>query len=212
MKLYYAPGACSLSPHIMLREAGRRFDLERVDLKTHRTASGMDFLTINPKGYVPALQLDGPGSPVLTEVPAIVQYIGDLVPDARLVPPCGTFGRYHLQESLNFLATEVHKQFSPLLDRALPAIVAEQLRGKISQRLLYLQDVLNDRAFLLGETFTAADTYLFAMLQWCIPNGIDLGLYPNLDDYEYRIAQRPTVQATLAAEGLLAHHRYRRSA
>lgn len=212
MKLFYAPGACSLSPHIVLREAGRRFDLERVDLRTHRTASGTDFLTINPKGYVPALQLDGPGSPVLTEGPAIVQYIGDLVPEARLVPPSGTFARYHLQEWLNFIATEVHKQLGPLFDPALPAAVAEQLRGRISARFLYLQDVLDDRAFLMGETFTAADAYLFVMLQWCGPHGIDLGLYPNLDDYEARIAQRRAVQAALAAEGLLSRHRYRRSA
>ena len=111
MKLYYSPGACSLSPHIVLREAGRRFDLERVDLKSHRTASGVDYLAVNPKGYVPALQLDGPGSPILTEGPAIVQYIADLAPDARLVPPNGTFARYHLQEWLGFLTTEVHKMF-----------------------------------------------------------------------------------------------------
>jgi glutathione S-transferase len=212
MKLYYAPGACSLSPHIVLREAGRRFDLERVDLKTHRTASGADFLTINPKGYVPALQLDGPGSPILTEGPAIVQYIADLAPDARLVPPHGTFARYHLQEWLNFVSTEIHKQFSPLFERKQPAAVAEQLRGKIGARFLYLQDVLNDRAYLMGETFTVADAYLFVMLQWCQPHGIDLALYPNLDDYEYRIAQRTAVQAALAAEGVLGRHRYRRSA
>jgi glutathione S-transferase len=212
MKLFYAPGACSLTPHIVLREAGRRFDLERVDLRMHRTASGSDFLAINPKGYVPALQLDGPGSPVLTEVPAIVQYIGDLVPEARLVPPSGTFARYYLQEWLNFIATEIHKQFGPLFDPSLPEAVAEQLRGKISARFLYLQDVLEDRAFLLGETFTAADAYLFVMLQWCGPHGIDLGLYPNLDDYEARIAQRRAVQGALSAEGLQSRHRYRRSA
>ena len=212
MKLYYAPGACSLSPHIVLREAGRRFDLERVDLKTHRTASGADFLKINPKGYVPALQFDGPGSPILTEVAAIVQYIGDLVPEAHLVPPSGTFARYHLQEWLNFLSSEIHKQFGPLFDAATPAAVAEHQRGKIGQRFLYLQDVLSDRAFLMGESFTVADAYLFTMLLWCNPEGIDLGLYPNLDDYEQRIARRPAVQAALSAEGLLAHHHLRRSA
>jgi glutathione S-transferase len=162
MKLYYSPGACSLSPHIVLREAGRRFDLERVDLRTHRTASGLDYLAVNPKGYVPALQLDGPGTPILTEGPAIVQYIADLAPEARLVPPSGTFARYHLQEWLNFLATELHKPFQPLLDRTFPrsAVVAEHLRGKIGRRLLYLQDVLDDRAFLMGETVTVADAYL----------------------------------------------------
>src|SRR5438477_7343493 len=114
MKLYYATGACSLSPHIVLREAERGFDLERVDLATHRTASGADYMLINPKGYVPALELDGAGSMILTEGPAIVQYIADLVPEKRLAPPNGTFLRYHLQEWLNFISSELHKQFSPL--------------------------------------------------------------------------------------------------
>ena len=214
MKLYYSPGACSLSPHIVMREAGRRFDLERVDLRSHRTASGLDYYTVNPKGYVPALQLDGPGSPILTEGPAIVQYIADLAPDARLVPPSGTFARYHLQEWLNFISTELHKQFAPLLDPTFPrsAAVAEHLRGKIGRRLLYLQDVLDDRAFLMGETFTVADAYLFTMLQWCGLQSIDLALYPNLDDYEARIADRPAVQAALSAEGLRERHHYHRSA
>jgi glutathione S-transferase len=212
MKLYYSPGACSLSPHIVLREAGRRFDLERVDLKTHRTASGADYYTINRKGAVPALQLDGPDSLILTEGPAIVQYIGDLVPDLRLVPPNGTFARYHLQEWLNFISTELHKQLGPLFDPKTPTAYGEHMRGKVGGRLLYLQDVLADRAFLMGETFTAADAYLFVMLQWCAKFGIDLELYPNIDDYEHRIADRPAVQAALAAEGLLAHHRFRRSA
>jgi glutathione S-transferase len=212
MKLYYSPGACSLSPHIVLREAERRFDLERVDLRTHRTASGADYYKINPKGYVPALQLDGPGSPVLTEGPAIVQYIADLVPDARLAPANGTFARYHLQEYLNFISTELHKQFGPLFAATTPPAVAEQQRGKIGRRLLYLQDVLDDRAFLMGESFTVADAYLFVMLQWCDPHGVDLGLYPNLDDYESRIAQRPAVVAALSAEGLLERHQVHRSA
>jgi glutathione S-transferase len=212
MKLYYSPGACSLSPHIVLREAERRFDLERVDLKTHRTASGADYMTINRKGTVPALQLDGPDSPILTEVPAIVQYIGDLAPEKHLVPPNGTFIRYHLQEWLSFISTEIHKQFSPLFDVKTPPSYASHLRGKISSRFLYLQDVLEDRAFLMGETFTVADAYLFVMLQWCGRQGIDIEMYPNLDDYEHRIADRPAVQAALAAEGLLSRHTYRRSA
>src|SRR5262245_28594372 len=115
MKLYHAPGACSLSPHIVLREARRRFDLERVDLRTHRTASGADYYAINRKGSVPALQLDGPDGAILTEVPAIVQYLGDLVPEKRLVPPSGTLARYQLQEWLSFISTELHRQFSPLM-------------------------------------------------------------------------------------------------
>jgi glutathione S-transferase len=212
MKLYYSPGTCSLSPHIVLREAGRRFDLERVDLASHRTASGGDFLLLNPKGYVPALELDEPDGVVLTEVPAIVQYIGDLAPDAHLVPPAGTLARYHLQELLDFLSRELHKPLRWLFDAKLPAALAEHQRGKIGERLCYLQDVLNDRAFLMGESFTVADATLFVMLQWCRPHGIELEIYPNLDDYEGRVAQRPAVQAALAAEGLLGHHRHRRSA
>lgn len=212
MKLYYAPGACSLAPHIALREGQRRFDLERVDLKSHRTASGGDFTIINPKGYVPALQLDGAGSMVLTEVGAILQYVADLAPAAHLAPQSGTFARYHLQEWLSFISGELHKQFGPLFVPTTPAAVAERQRGKIGDRLLYLQDVLNDRAYLLGESFTVADAYLFVMLQWCPNHGIDVQQYPNLDDYESRLARRPAVVAALSAEGLLAQHRYRRSA
>lgn len=212
MKLFYSPGACSLAPHIVLREAERRFDLERVDLKTHRTASGADYRQINPKGYVPALELDGPGSPVLTEVAAIVQYVGDLVTAGRLVPPNGTFARYHLQEWLTFISSEIHKQFGPLFDPKVAKPVAERQRGKIGERLVYLQGVLDDSPFVMGETFCVADAYLFTMLQWCQPHGIDLAMYPNLDDYEDRIAQRPAVQAAMAAEGILPHMHQRRSA
>jgi glutathione S-transferase len=211
MKLFYAPGAGSLSSHIVLREAGRRFDLERVDLTTQRTASGADFRQINPKGYVPALKLDGPDSPILTEGPVIIQYIADLAPETHLLPPHGTLARYHLQDWLNFLASKLHPQFDELVEAGTPARVAAHHRGKIGERLLYVQDVLNDRAFLMGETFTVADAYLYVMLRWCNPLGIDLGLYPNLDDYEHRIAERPAVQRALASEGL-DHHRYRRGA
>jgi glutathione S-transferase len=203
MKLYYAPGACSLAPHIALREADRRFDLERVDLRTHRTASGCDYTLINPKGYVPALQLDGPGSPVLTEAAVVLQYIADLAPEAMLAPANGTQARYRMQELLGFLATELHKQFGPLFDSTTPRAVQSKQRGKISDRLLYLQDVLDDRAFLMGESFTIADAYLFVMLQWAGTHDIDLQLYPNLDDYEARIMERPAVQLALAAEGLI---------
>jgi len=184
MKLYYSPGACSLSPHIVLREANRASDLERVDLRSHRTASGADFLSINPKGYVPVLQLDGADGPILTEGPAIVQYVADLVPEAHRAPPNGTFARYSLQAWLNFISSELHKQFGPLLDATTPASVAEHQRGKLSERLIYLQGVLADRAYLMGESFTVADAYLFVMLQWCPLHGIDLELYPNLDAYE----------------------------
>ncbi|MDB4952779.1 MAG: Glutathione S-transferase [Myxococcales bacterium] len=211
MKLYYSPGACSLSPHIVLREAGRTFELERVDLKTHRTATGVDFYTINPKGYVPALQLDGPGSDILTEGPAVVQYIADLVPYSHLAPPNGTFARYHMQELLNFISTEIHKQFSPLFLPDTPEPIKERQRGKLSERFLYISQNLIDKGYLTGESFTVADAYLFTMLRWCGRFDIDLAIWPNLNDYFHRVEERPAVQAALAAEGLESK-RVRRSA
>jgi glutathione S-transferase len=212
MKLYYSPGACSLAPHIALREVERTFDLERVDLRSHRTASGGDFYTINPKGYVPALELDGPGSMVLTENAAILQYIADLAPERRLVPPSGTFARYHLQEWLSFISSEVHKQFSPLFHPDTPPIMQGRLRGKIGERFSYLSGVLHDRGFLMGDTFTVADAYLFALLRWTERFELDRKDWPNLEDYYQRLNQRPSVQAALGAEGLLEPKRVRRSA
>jgi glutathione S-transferase len=212
MRLYYSPGACSLAAHIALREAERTFELERVDLRAHRTASGADFYQINPKGYVPALELDGRGSPVLTENPAILQYIGDLVPGRGLVPPNGTFARYHLQEWLGFIGSEIHKQFSPLFSPDTPPFTQERLRAKIGERLGYLNGVLVDRAFVMGETFTVADAYLYAVLRWGERFGVDVQLWPNVDDCFQRITLRPSVQAALGAEGLLEHKRFRRSA
>jgi glutathione S-transferase len=212
MRLYYSPGACSLAPHIALREAERTFELARVDLHTHRLASGQDYKQINPKGYVPALELDGPGSELLTEAQVVLQYIADLAPDKRLAPPQGTFARYHLMEMLGFIATEVHKQFGPLFMPETPASVQERQRGKIGERFLYLQGLLQDQGFLLGETFTVADCYLFVMLRWSERFEMDLQLWPNLDDYFHRVAERPSVQAALAAEGLTQASRVRRSA
>lgn len=212
MKLYYAPGRCSLAAHIALRESEHRFDLERVDLGTMRTASGRNFSDLNPKGDVPLLELDD--GDTLTETPVVLSYIADLVPDRHLAPPAGTsMIRYHFQEWLAFIATELHAQFTPLFDPTTPAHVQAVLRGKINDRLLYIQEVLTDRSFLMGETFTAADAYLFTMLQWCERFGLDLPLWPNLDVYEWKVAHRPAVEATLAAEGLLDRHRhYRRTA
>lgn len=210
MKLYYSPGASSLAPHIALREAERRFDLERVDLKTRRTASGRDFTEINPKGYVPCLELTG--SETLTEAQVILQYIGDLVPDQHLIPAAGSFARYRLQEWLGFIATELHKQFSPLFKPGLPQAVQSMFRGKIGERMTYVQEALSDRAFLMGETFSVADAYLFVMLQWCDKFSIDLSMWPILDNYEERISHRPAVEAALAAEGLHGRHRFRHSA
>jgi glutathione S-transferase len=212
MKLFYSPGACSLGVHIALREAERSFDLERVDLRAHRTATGADYLEINPKGYVPALRLDGPGSPVLTEAPAILLYIADLVPDKRLAPPSGTMGRYHLLEWLTFVSAEIHKPFGPLFYPDTPAPTAERARASLGRRFTYLNSVLIDRGFLMGETFGVADAYLYALLRWSERHDLDLHLWPNVDSYFERITARPTVQAALGAEGLLEHKRFRRSA
>jgi len=209
MRLYYSPGACSLAPHIALREADRAFELERVDLRSHRTAGGVDYMTINPKGYVPALELNGL---VLTENAAILQYIGDLVPARELVPPNGTFARYHLQEWLGFIGSEVHKQFSTLFQPETPAFTQERSRGKIAERFTYINTVLIDRGYLLGETFTVADAYLFAILRWCERFDIDRQIWPNLDYYFQRISIRPAAQAALTAEGLLEPKKLRRSA
>jgi glutathione S-transferase len=212
MKLYYAPGASSLAPHIALREIERKFDLERVDLRAHRTASGGDYFRINPKGYVPALRLDGPGSMVMTEVSAILQYIADLSPEHKLAPPHGTFARYHLQEWLSFISSEIHKQFGPLFHPDTPALVEERARNKLGQRFAYLSNTLKDRELLMGETFTVADCYLFAMLRWCDRFLIDLHAWTNLEEYYDRVSHRPTVHAALGAEGLLEPKRVRRSA
>jgi glutathione S-transferase len=211
MKLYYAPGASSLAPHIALREIERTFELERVDLRAHRTASGADYFKINPKGYVPALRLDGPGSMVVTENAAILQYIADLSPSHKLAPPNGTFARYHLQEWLSFIGSELHKQFG-LLQPDTPGLVEERVRGKLGERFAYLSNTLKDRAFLMGETFTVADCYLFAILRWSDRFLIDLHGWTDLEDYYGRLLHRPTVHASLGAEGLLEPKRVRRSA
>ena len=210
MKLYYSPGACSLAPHIALREAERRFDLERVDLQTRRTASGRDFTEINPKGYVPCLELSG--GETVTEAQVILQYVGDLVPDNDLIPAAGTFARYHAQEWLAFISTELHKQFGPLFKPGTPQATQAAQRGKIGERLTYVQEALSDRAFLMGESFTVADSYLFVMLQWCDKFSIDLSMWPILDDYEERIYHRPAVEAAMAAEGIHGRHRFKHSA
>lgn len=212
MKLFYSPGACSLAVHIVLREVERSFELERVDLRSHLTTTGADFNQINPKGYVPALRLDGTGSDILTEVAAILQYVADLAPEHRLAPPNGTFARYHLQEWLSFIGTEIHKQFRWLFHPETPVPTAERARSKLGQRFTYIDGVLAGRAFLMGETFTVADAYLYAMLRWCERFDVDLHRWPKLEDYFHRIESRSTVHAALVAEGLIEHKRLRRSA
>lgn len=201
MKLYFSPGACSLSPHIVLQEAGLDFTLERVDIRARQTASGADFLTINSKGYVPALELkDGT---VLTEGPAIVQFVADLVPDRQLVPAHGTLERYQLIEWLNFIATEVHKSFGPLFRPTATDDMKEAARTNLSNRLGWIAGRLEGRDYLMGSQFTVADAYLFTALGWAAFVGFDLSPWPLLGAYQQRVAARPAVQQALRAEGLI---------
>jgi glutathione S-transferase len=201
MKLYYSPGSSSMAPHIALREAGLAFDLERVSLKTKRTAADADFLRVNPKGYVPTLQFED-GS-VLTEGPAIMLWVGDQVPEKRLTPSPGTMERYHLIEWLNFIATELHKNFGALFDPAASDEAKAGARAKLDRRLDYLSKALGNAPFVLGEHFTVADAYLFTVLGWGRFVDVDLGRWPNLAAYAGRIGMRPKVLDTLKAEGLL---------
>jgi glutathione S-transferase len=201
MKLYFSPGACSLSPHIVLQEAGLDFTLERVDLRARQTAGGADFLTINSKGYVPALELkDGT---VLTEGPAIVQFIADLVPDRQLVPTHGTLERYQVIEWLNFIATEVHKGFGPLFRPNATEDMKEAARSNLGNRLGWIAARLDGRDFLMGSQFTVADAYLFTALGWAAFVNFDLAPWPALTAYQQRVGSRPAVQQALHAEGLL---------
>ena len=201
MKLYYSPGACSLSPHIILREAGLKATSVKVDTKTHKTEDGGDYYAINPKGYVPLLELDDGDR--LTEGPAIVQYLADRNPASKLAPAAGTMERYHLQEWLNFITAELHKQFSPLFQSTTPAEYKETLKEKIGQRFDWVDQQLNGKDYLMGSTFTVADAYLFTMLTWTKHVGIDLARWPVLTAYQARVAARPKVREAMIAEGLI---------
>ncbi len=199
MKLYYSPAACSFSPHIALREAGLDFDLVKVDLKTGKiVADGSDFTTINPKGYVPALELDD-GS-ILTEGPAIVQYIADLKPEAGLAPKAGTFDRYRLQEWLGFINSEIHKGFGPLFNPKTPDETKATARENLSKRLAFVAEHLAKHDFLLGKQFSVADGYLFTTLNWGQWTGVDIAQWPALVAFQERVGSRPGVQAARAAE------------
>lgn len=198
MKLFYFPGACSLSPHIVLREVGSKFELVKVDLATKKTETGEDYTKINPRGYVPALQLDD-GS-VIVEGPAIVQYLADQNPAAGLAPAPTDRKRYDLQSWLTFIGTELHKQFSPLFN---PASVEAQKAASVQAlkgRFAYLEKELASRPYLMGERFSVADVYLFVVLSWA--GYVKLELSPALNAYQQRIAARPAVIAALKAEGL----------
>ena len=200
MKLFYKPGACSLSPHIVLEESGLPYTRETVDLKTKVTESGADFWAINAKGYVPALQLDS--GELLTEGPAIVQYIADQVPAKNLAPANGTIERYRLQSWLTFIGTELHKSCSPFFNPAAGADWKAAAQGNLERRLAYTNDQLAGRSYLLGADYSVADAYLFTVLSWMKYVGIDLAQWPNLTALQARVAARPAVQAVLKAEGL----------
>ena len=201
MKLYFSPGACSLSPHIVLLEAGQQFTTERVDLRTKLTASGADFRAINSKGYVPALELqDGT---VLTEGVAIVQYIADLAPQSKLAPAPGTIERYRLIEWLSYISSEVHKSYSPLFKPGSSDEAKAAARTALGERLTWLSGQLEGRQFLMGDQFTVADAYLFTTLSWAGHVKFNLSDWPVMQAYAARIGERPAVQQALREEGLL---------
>jgi glutathione S-transferase len=202
MKLYYTPGACSHAPHILLRESGLDFTIEKVDLAEKKTETGADYKKINPHGYVPALQLkDGT---VLTEGPAIDQYIADLVPAKKLAPAAGTPERYHLQSWLNFISTELHKQFSPLFNKAVPDEYKGMVKEKLAARLDVINEHLSKSKFILGDSFTAPDAYLYTVLNWAKYFAIDLAKWPAIKAFMEQVAARPSAQAAAKAEGLAA--------
>jgi glutathione S-transferase len=202
MKLYYAPGACSFSPHLALREAGLAFELVRVDLNTHKLADGSDFSRINPKGYVPVLELDN--GMRLSEGPAIIQYIADLKPEAGLAPKAETFARYQLQEWLGFINSEVHKGFGPLFNPKTPEDYKTIARQNLVNRLNYVAGHLAKNDYLLGKQFTVADGYLFTVLNWGQWTSIDVKQWPSLAAFQERVGGRPSVAAAQAAEAAQA--------
>ena len=201
MKLYYSPGACSLSPHIVALESGLDISLQKVDLGTKTIAIEGDYFAVNPKGYVPALELVS--GEVLTEGPAIVQYLGDRKPEAGLVPPAGTPARYRLQEMLGYINSEIHKTYSPLFDSKTPAATVEERKQYLRKRYRVLDESLAGRDYLLGDRFTAADAYLFTVTTWASYVSFDLSEFPNLVAFQARVAARPAVQEAMRAEGLL---------
>jgi len=201
MKLYFSPGACSLSPHIVLREAGLDFEAVKVALGTHTLGDGSSFDAVNPKGYVPALVLDD--GLVLTEGPAIVQYLADQKPELHLAPPAGTIERYQLMAWLNYIGTELHKQFSPLFDKSTPAEIRANQLARIARRLALVDEQLSKHPYLMGEHFTVADAYLFTVLRWTKLTGPVLATWPAIVAFHERVGARPAVQAALEAEGLV---------
>jgi glutathione S-transferase len=200
MKLYYAPGACSLAPHIVAREAGIELELEKVDLKTKKTASGQNYLAINPKGYVPALEFAK--GQILTEGPAVQQYLADQKPSSGLAPAAGTIERYRLEEMLAYISSEIHKTYGALFNPRITPEAREERLATLRNRFEYIDKQLDRKPYLLGERFTVADAYQFVMCTWAEHMGVDLSGLENVSAFQKRVAARPAVQAALKAEGL----------
>jgi glutathione S-transferase len=200
MKLYFAPGACSMATHIALRETGQTFDLEKVNLATKETESGEDYTKINPKGYVPALKLDS--GEVLTEAAVTLQYVADQKPESGMVPQAGSMERYRLMESLNFISTEIHKSFGALFNPNITPAHKELQLALIGKRCDVLSQQLEGKQYLTGGTFSVADAYLFTVLGWSKMLNVDITKWPTLRDYIDRIAERPAVMEAMKAEGL----------
>ena len=201
MKLYYAPGACSLSPHIVAREAGIPIQLQKVNTKDKSMEGGGDFWQVNPRGYVPVLEIDN--GERLTEGPAIVQYLADQKPDSGLAPKAGSLERYRLQEWLNFLTSEVHKQFSPLFKPNTPEEYKPIAKENLGKRFDFLDKHLANKDYLMGKTFSVADAYLFVLTNWTKPTQIDLAKWPNIQAFNKRVAARAKVKEAMQFEGLL---------
>lgn len=201
MKLYFSPGACSLSPHIALREAGLAFEPVLASTKSHKLQDGTDYYGINPLGYVPMLELDD--GTRLREGPAIVQYIADLAPNKNLAPANGTLSRYRLQEWLTFIGTEMHKTYSPMFNPSMPEEAKAIFRTKLQSRYEWLDGELEGKDYLMGDHFTVADGYLFTVTNWTKPTGVDISPYANVQAWHARVGARPAVQEAMKTEGLL---------
>ncbi|HEX7043404.1 MAG TPA: glutathione transferase GstA [Burkholderiales bacterium] len=201
MKLYYSPGACSLAPHIVAREAGLAIDLVKVDLKAHRLESGEDYYAINPRGYVPMLELDD--GTRLTEVAVLTQLLAERAPQAGLLPPAGSIERLQAQMWLNYVATELHKTFSWFFHPQLPDAMRGLLNDRLANRLSHLEKHLEGREYLVGDRFTVADAYAYTVINWAGVLKIDLTPYPNIKAFQKRIGSRPKVREALVAEGLV---------
>lgn len=201
MKLYYAPGVCSLSPHIVIRELGLPVELVKTDIAAKKTEQGTDFLAVNPKGQVPVLELDD--GQRMTEGPVIVQYLADRKPEGGLLPAAGSMERYRVQEWLNHITSELHKNYSPLFNREAPEDYKKIARANLAKRYGRIDDQLKDRAYLTGDRFTVADAYLFTVTNWAPHAGVDLSAFANLQAFHKRVAERPAVKEAMKAEGLV---------